>query len=232
MYRKKHKILLNFDPGMFVLIILFLFLLGFTIYFIWKPIIQNTSIYKQIYNQTYKFYQDNRWITFTSKRAKFSLKHPISWPITPASDKQLDENNYFAIDGFQDVENIDFQEEWVRNAGGPRLGFISVTKEKNINTLDDYIKTINIELPLYSKGTTVMIPPPKIEYLTIGGIEAISVSDVSGFGNLSPSVYDYRLVFNGFVYRFSTTASSRYLENKDKNNEIFQKMMSTVTFFK
>ena len=217
-----------------LLVVGIIVLLGITAKYIWLPIVKNTSLY----NQAYKAYQDNRWVTFTSERAKFSFEHPISWPVTPASDEQLKENNQDFIDGKwiqtdNEIENIDFQEEWVRNAGGPRLGFIIVQKT-NYKNLKEYVDEISKEkvVDMFVKGRSqkVTIKPPKIEYLKIGGEDAISLTDTNDFATFTRETIDYQLIRNGWLYRFATTDSSRFLENKEKNSETFQKMISSIKF--
>lgn len=61
--------------------VLILLLVG--TYFLTYPILKNTLLYSTI-NKTY---QDNVWVTFTSDRAKFSFKHPISWPVVAVSNR-------------------------------------------------------------------------------------------------------------------------------------------------
>lgn len=216
------------------LLVLVLVLVLVGVYLITSPVLKNTQLYKNINN----FYQENIWTTFTSERAKFSFKRPQNWPVTPASDKQLEENNQDFIDGKwiatdNEIENIDFQEEWVRNAGGPRLGFITVNKT-NYKNLSEYVNELSKEevVDMYVKGTTqkVTIKPPKIEYVKIGGVDAISVTDTNSFASFSNETVDYRLIRNGWFYRFVTTDSSRFLENKEKNSKTFQKIISSVKF--
>jgi hypothetical protein len=203
---------------------------------IWVPAIKNTFFL----NQVYKAYQDNTWVTFTSERAKFSFQHPLNWPVTAASDEQLKENNRDFVGGRyvinnNEIENIDFQEEWVRNAGGSRLGYIVVEKTKYKN-LKDYVVELSKErvVEMYVKGIIqkVTIKPPKIEYLEIGGVDAISVTDSNSFGRFNNEEADYRFIKNGWLYKFVTTGSSRFMENKQKNSEIFKKIVSSIMFTK
>jgi hypothetical protein len=228
---KKFKVKGYYLAGLLVLVLLLL-LIG--IYFLTYPVLKNTQLYKSINN----VYQENVWTTFTSERAKFSFKHPQNWPVTPASDEQLRENNQDFKDGKwvatdNEIENIDFQEEWVRNAGGPRLGFITVNKT-NYKNLEEYVNELSKEqvVDMYVKGTTqkVTIKPPKIEYLKIGGVDAIGVTDTNSFASFSNEMVDYRSIRNGWLYRFVTTDSSHSLENKEKNSKAFQKIISSVKF--
>lgn len=215
------------------LLLVLIFLLA-GVYYLIQPVIKSTQLYKN----AEKYYQDNMWVTFTSKRAKFSFKHPINWPVTPASDEQLREDNTDFVDNKpvmrdSEIENIDFQEEWIRNAGGPRLGFVIVQKS-NFRTLKEYVDDLSKEqvVDMYIKGRTqkVTIHPPKIEYLKIGGEDAINVTDTNNFATFTRETTDYRLIRNGWLYRFVTTDSSRFLENKEKNFKIFQQIINSVKF--
>lgn len=212
-----------------VLILLLLFAVGI---YLFLPVIKNTGFYKN--------YQSNKEVTFVSKRANFSFKHPNWWPITPASDNQLKENNTDFVNGKpiirdNEVENIDFEEQWVRNAGGSRLGAIIVEKT-NYKNLKEYVDDISKEkvIDLFVKGTDqkVTVYPPKIEYLKIGGEDAISVTDTNALPSFSSEIADYRLIRNGLLYRFVIVDSSRFLENKEKNSQTFQQIISSIKFFR
>lgn len=78
-----------------ILLITVLVFLLIGVYFLTSPTLKNTQLYKDINN----IYQENVWATFTSNRAGFSFRHPLNWPVTPASDKQLRENNQDFIEG-------------------------------------------------------------------------------------------------------------------------------------
>lgn len=210
--------------GILTLVLIFLLIGVFSLTY---PMVKNTQLYNNLKNT----YQDNVWVTFTSERARFSFKHPLNWPVVSASDYRLKEGGNFAESGYAEVESIDFDKEWVTNAGGPRLGFITVQKIKGINNLDDYIKQIDKEMIL--EGTAkgrIVIPPPDISSTEVGGEKAIKVQDKSTVGRFSREINDYRLVKNGLLYRFTTVNSTRYLENKEKNYDTFQKILATVKF--
>lgn len=212
---KKFNLQINYLTATLIFVLILL-LIG--TYFLTYPIFKNT----QLYNTIRKTYQNNVWVTFTSNRTKFSFEHPISWPVIAASDEQLKENNIFDIGEVTEIENIDFEEEWVKNAGGPRLGFMVVQKI-SYKTLKDYVDELSQEkmIDMYIKGRTqkVTIKPPKIEYLKIGGLDAISVTDTNAFASFTKETADYRLIKNGWLYRFVTLDSSRFLENKEKNSK-------------
>ena len=186
-----------------ILVFVLLILLTGMAYFS-LPAIKNTELYKN--------YESNRVTTFTSERTNFSFKHPNWWPVSA----------------------IDFEEEFSSQAGGPSLGFINVEKTK-YKDLNEYVEDLSKEetVDMWVKGRTekVTFTPPKIEYLKIGGVDAISVTDTNTFARFGKETADYRLIRNGLLYRFVTTDSSRFLENKDKNSKTFQQIISSVKFF-
>lgn len=215
---------------------LILLIISGALFYLAMPFIKNTDVYKN--------YQANRFITYTSTRAEFSFKYPNSWPISIIPEERLKSDNEYVVEMknkgvFKDasitIDNIDFQEEWIPNAGGPRYGWINVSKEDGISSLDDYIQLItkntNKEVDLFIKGGSRkgIIPAPEITYTTIGGVRAISVKDKVGSA-FSNNLAEYVVVKNGFVYRFAAVDSSRFLENKDANWTKFQKIIESVKF--
>lgn len=217
-----------------VLLILLTGILYFSI-----PVIKKTDLYKN--------YENNKEVTFVSKRANFSFKHPNWWPVAQEPDEELKIDNDIVErysndpsitlgdeEKFKRIEDIDFEEKWIRNAGGPRLGFIFV-RETQYKSLKDYVSELSKEkvVDVYTKGQTkkVTFKPPKIEYLKIGGEDAISTTYKDDLATFSRSIADYQLIRNGWLYRFVTVDSSRFLEDKEKNSKTFQQIISSVKFF-
>ena len=114
-------------------------------------------------------YQSYFWKTFISNRVGLSFKYPKNWPVSPASDSELQGSNILTSEDELELENIDFQEEWNRAAGGPRLGWISVRKLKDISNLDEYIQEIDKEKVIEAPSSKFTVPAPEISYLTIAG---------------------------------------------------------------
>lgn len=177
-------------------------------------------------------YQVYFWKTFTSHRVDLSFKYPNNWPVSLASDSELQGSNILTPEDELELENIDFQEIWNRAAGGPRLGWISVRKLKDINNLDEYIKEINKEKVIEAPSAKFTVPTPEISFLKIGDERAILVKDKSTAASFTRNLLDYRVVKDGLLYRFVASASDRFLEDKEKKLEIFQKIISTVRFIK
>lgn len=216
----------KYFTGLLILIFIII-LIG--VYFLTYPVLKNTQLYRVVKHA----YQEKVWVTFRSERAKFSFKHPISWPVSVVD---FEVNNgmykYLADDGI--IEYVNFEEEFNNQAGGSSLGFIIVEKPK-YGDLKEYVNDYGKEqtFDMYVKGRiqTVTIKPPKIEYLKIGGVDAISVTGTNAFASFSNGMADYLLIENDWSYRFVTTDSSRFLENKEKNSKTFQKIVSSVKFF-
>lgn len=203
-----------------VLILLLLAILAGGAYFS-LPIIKNTDLYKN--------YQKNKEVTFVSKRANFSFKHPNWWPVSVV-DFEREKKVYLADYDQNYIEMVDFEEEFSFQAGGPSLGFITVEKSKYKN-LKEYVDKLNKEQTIYMKGKTIKLKPPRIEYLKIAGEDAINITDTNNFATFSSNTIDYNLIRNGWLYRFVTVDSSRFLENQEENSKAFQKIISSVKFF-
>lgn len=218
-----------------ILATILILLVLLALYYLFFPLIKNTELYTSANN----FYKENVWVTYTSKNAKFSFKHPLSWPVSrnPLLEYK-DKNRIYPFSKDEGkIEDIDFNEEWYANAGGPRLGLIKVVKTDGVNNLEDYIKRkeflVEKHVEMYIKGRTQMvtIPPSKIEYFKIGGEDAINVTPgYDGLARLSNNTADYIVIRDGLLYNFVTIDSSRFLENKEKNSKIFHKLIDSVRF--
>lgn len=173
-------------------------------------------------------------VTFTSERAKFSFKHP-SLPISVVDfEARNGMYKYLEKDGV--VEFIDFGSRFSsppKEYWGPSYGFIIVSKS-NYTTLKDYVDDLTKEeiVEKYIKGVKqkVTIKPPKIEYLKIGGVEAICVTEVTE-ASLRAFSPDYRLIRNGLLYRFANTVTTISPETSCKDSTIFEQIISSVKFF-
>ncbi len=200
------------------LMVIFVLLLSLLSYYLLFPIIKSTKLYTSINN----YYQENTWTTYNSKNAKFSFKHPLSWPIS--WDPYLEYKDKNRITPFSKSEVIAEYVKFSHVFEDQGFGFILVQNQDGINTLDDYIKSIYHETEVFVKGRTVKIPVPVITPLTIGGEKAITVGNKSGLGTLSPTSGEYIIVKNGLVYRFVATVDN------EKDSKIFQEIINSVKF--
>src|SRR3989344_1478499 len=206
-----------------ILVLVLVAIVGGALY-LSKPFIENSSLYQN--------YQKNIWVTFKSERVKFSFKHPKSWPVSVV-DFEAKNGMYKRLAERGIIEYVDFEEEFSSQAGGPSLGFIIIEKT-NYKNLKEYVDELSKEevVDMWVKGRTekVTIKPPKIEYLKIDGEDAISITDTNNFATFTRNTKDYQLIRNGLLYRFTTTDSTRFLENKDENLKTFEQIIASVRF--
>ena len=219
---KENKLLSSYLTAALLLVVILL-LIGTG--YLMQPFIKNTELYKN--------YQINKEITFVSKRANFSFKHPNWWPVSVVDFET--KNRMYAYLAEEDgvIEYVDFEEEFHSQAGWPTLGFIIVEKSKYKN-LKEYVDELSKEkvVDMYVKGATqkVTIHPPKIKYLKIGGEDTIGVTDTNQFASFTRETADYRLIRKGWLYRFATTDSTKFSENKERNSKTFQQIIASVKF--
>lgn len=217
------------DNHLTLMLVLVLFLLLGGILYFSIPVIKKTDVYKN--------YENNKEVTFVSKRANFSFKHPNSWPVVTEPDGELKTDNIDVINNVEVpvtdtiIESIDFNNEWYRNAGGSRYGRIQVVRMKDITSLEDYVKSIDKDTIVNTPKGSFTVAAPKISYTTVGKERAIIIGNTNTLGNLSPSGSEYVVVKNGLTYTFVESDSPMYFENRKKNQEIFQKIISSVRFF-
>lgn len=177
-----------------------------------------------------------QWVEMKSKRVPLTFEYPSAWPITFEPDNQFIIDNQFFdwknVGEHLDEENIDFDREWNRSAGGNRLGYIAVFRQAGIQTLADYVKYVDVPSELYSKGTVVKIPRPKIVYSKVGTEDAVTVVDTSGGAFLdSPNVnLNFIVVKEGLIYQIAATKSDVFMQDEEKNTALFKQMLATMRF--
>lgn len=162
---------------------------------------------------------------YTSINNKFSFRYPKDYPLTFASESDLNKSGWNG----KYSERVNFSKEYYSNAGGDRLGMISVEKSspyQSVNQFGDETLNNFNKLPERLKGAA-----PKIEYLKVGGENAVRVvtgHQPSSFDNPSD---DYVLVRNGVLYRISFDYDDYYhklpIEYYQKGKEL---ILSTFTF--
>jgi len=149
------------------------------------------------------------WKTYTSTKAKYSFQYPPDWPLVnvPVSPQ-------YAVC----VEDLDFTPNYNSQSEDTNIAVILVSKESNINTIDDYVST-------YVKGDSSKI---NLKYTTIGGEKAISYTLSGGIPPLP--IIEYVVVKNGFYYEIRIEDSIETNKNREKNINDFNHLISTVTF--
>ncbi len=179
------------------------------------------------------------WRKIESERVSLSFNYPSVWPIAFESDEDLKRDQDFynrtlsvVPDQPYPLESIAFTNEWIGNAGEDSLGWFIVTRQKGIETIDDYVKSVDNESEIYIKGRNVTIPRPKIVYSKVGGETAISVIDQSGLANLSPtdSANDFIVIKNGLIYRLFATPSFKARINAEINAKLFKEIIASIQF--
>ncbi len=178
-------------------------------------------------------YGKRGWKVIKSERANLSFEYPTEWPIDfePEEELKRDHHSYDPKDVNDQfiVEGISFSPKWYRNAGGEQYGFIIVWKQKDIQTLGDYVRYIDQEKTIMYRK----IPRPKLEYVTIGGIPGVVETPRGNMAFLDSSDPSLRIttVKNGLVYLFGVTKSDNFMKDEKKNTEIYKKIISTVKFY-
>jgi hypothetical protein len=126
---------------------------------------------------------------YISVNKKFSFRYPKDYPLTFASQEVINTlgwNNEW-------IEMVNFSPEFYLNAGGDRLGYISVEKNTDYKNIKEYAakELINFEIP------------PQIEYVKIGGKEAVCSSLKPQPHSFNSPSYDCVSIYNGELYRIS-----------------------------
>ncbi len=130
---------------------------------------------------------------YVSSNKGFSFRYPKDYPISFKSGSE---------------EWVNFSEVFYPNAGGERLGSVTVGEEAEFKNIKEYgNKELSDfeKLPERYKGT-----PPQIEYLDIGGEEAVRI-----FRNQQPASFDppsdkYVIIRNGKIYKISFDYNDYY----------------------
>lgn len=178
------------------------------------------------------------WIRVDSERVPLSFLYPVDSPLAFAENGDLEQNNQSfdsestesSRDDF-DLESIEFHKDWYRNAGGERLGRIDVYKQNGVQDLDDYIKYIDKETEFEARGQKVVIPRPKILYSIVGGEVAITVVPATrGTFDNTHKKFDYIVVKDGLIYSIGANKSETFMKNEQRNEEIFQEIISSIKF--
>lgn len=179
------------------------------------------------------------WRKIESKRVSLSFNFPSVWPIAIESDEDLKMDQDFynkTLSAVPDqpypLEWIGFTNEFIRNAGEDSLGWFIVQRQRGIETIDDYVKSVDKESELYVKGRNVTIPRPKIIYSKVGGETAVSVIDQSGLASLDSvdSTNDFIVVKNGLIYHLFYTPSFKARINNGVNALLFKDIITSVHF--
>jgi hypothetical protein len=163
---------------------------------------------------------------YTSVNNKFSFRYLKDYPLTFASEDNLNKSGWNG----KFAEWVNFSNEFYPNAGGDRLGSIIVEKNasyQSINQFGDEILNNFNKKPERLKGT-----PPKTEYLKIGGENAVRIVTSQQPSSFSQPSDDYVMVRNRELYRIGFDYNDYYhklpIEYYQKGKEL---ILSTFTFY-
>lgn len=167
--------------------------------------------------------KSNKYISATGK---FSFRYPQDYPLTFKTGVDL-VNQYRFDDKY--AEWVNFSSEFYPNAGGDRLGNIIVEKSSSYNSVKEFgnktLADFN-KLPERYKGT-----PPTIEYLKVGGEDAVRITTSQQPSSFNPPSDEYVLVHKGELYRISFDYNDYYhklpIEYYQKGKEL---ILSTFSF--
>lgn len=149
------------------------------------------------------------WKTYTSTNANFSFKYPSEWPLV--NIPKFDQCSVC-------IEGLTFSHNYNSNSSDLNIATILVFKEENIKSLDDYVK-------IHVKGDQSKV---NLQYTNVGGEKAVSYKLSGGIPPLP--VIEYAVFKNGLYYIIRLEDSVETNKNKSKNQELFDKMLSTFKF--
>ncbi|MBI4004531.1 hypothetical protein HY358_00165 [Candidatus Roizmanbacteria bacterium] len=167
--------------------------------------------------------KSNKYISVTEE---FSFRYPQAYPITAKTGEEL-KNTYNS--DFGSVEWVNFSSEFYPNAGGDRLGSVIIEKStsyKNVREFGDKTLEDPNKLPEKYKGTL-----PKIEYMKVGGEDAIRITISQQPSSFNPPSDEYILIRTGKLYRISFDYNDYYHKSPvDYYQKGKQLILSTFTF--
>ncbi|MDO8618505.1 MAG: hypothetical protein Q7R49_01010 [Candidatus Daviesbacteria bacterium] len=147
------------------------------------------------------------WKTYTNTKASYSFKYPLNWIQSYVNFSGCSE----CIDGLvlspNQIPDLDSD-----------IVTIQVYKEDKIKTLDDYVN-------IHVKGDASKI---NLNYATVGGEKAVSYKLSGGMPPLP--IIEYAVVKNGYQYILRIEDGKETNKNRDKNIQIFNKILSTFKF--
>jgi hypothetical protein len=133
---------------------------------------------------------------YVSLNNKFSFRYPKDYPLTFASEADLNKSGWNG----KYAEWVNFSTEFYPNAGGDRLGSVIVEKSTTFRDVKEYAdkELSNFEIP------------PKIEYVKIGGINAVCSSLKQQPHSFNSPSYDCYLIYKGELYRIGFDYNDYY----------------------
>jgi hypothetical protein len=123
---------------------------------------------------------------YTSVSNKFSFRYPKDYPLTFASEEDMNKRGWSG----RYAEWINFSTEFYPNAGGDRLGSVIIEKNTAFKDVKEYV----------DKELSYFEVPPNIEYLKISGQDAVCSSLKQQPHSFNSPSYGCYIVYQGQLY--------------------------------
>ena len=133
---------------------------------------------------------------YTSVSNKFSFRYPKDYPLTFASEDDLNKSGWNG----RWAEWVNFSTEFYTNAGGDKLGSVIVEKNTTFKDVKEYA----------DKELSNFEVPPNIEYVKIGGKDAVCSSLKQQPHSFNSPSYDCYLIYKGELYRIGFDYNDYY----------------------
>lgn len=133
---------------------------------------------------------------YTSVNKKFSFRYVKGYPLTYASEEEMNKSGW---DG-RYTEMVNFSTEFYLNAGGDRLGFVTVEKDVHFKDVREYIAG---ELSSYKV-------PPEVEYTKIDNKDAVCLLLKRQPNSFSFPSYGCYVLYQGQLYRIEFIYNDYY----------------------
>lgn len=173
------------------------------------------------------------WKQFKSQRVALSFSYPSDWPLSVATDEEIESRNVFPEDP-KLIEAIDFSEEFYWNAGGERLGFIQVRESinKDINEYKSKELEFYENLPERYKTKDSM---PQFDELILDGEKALKIFTPKRPHSFANERTKYIIIKGGLEYLISFEEGAIHeRENSPEDIQhrkmIFEKIISSLKF--
>jgi hypothetical protein len=155
---------------------------------------------------------------YVSADGKFIFRYPSDFPISYKTGEQM-VNQYSFDDKYE--EWVNFSRVFYPNAGGERLGSVIVTKD---NTYNDVSQFASNKLSNYKV-------PPILEYMKIGGKDAVCFSLKQQPNSFSTAGYHCYVIDSNKLYSMSFDYNDFYhKQSLEYYSKARQLILSTFTF--
>lgn len=171
---------------------------------------------------------------FVSPDRLYSFRYPEDYPM---SSKTADELKQTYHSDFGTVERVEFTKDFYPNAGGDRLGSVSVKNTKYQNFQDFYDHYFGLkQTPSINNVDPGMVVPPKQEdyyTTTIAGEKALCENIPQNVNSFNPPEDTCQIFHSGKIYQISFYYNDYYHTLPKSHYEAGRKIiLSTFRFLK